>query len=415
MNAYVVVTDRHSAKYLVAMCAPSVVRTMIRKRAMDIHAIAKLAPSEVMAMIAGDSASSPTDLQADAATQIATITPEKLLALVASAKRPIVDVRTAGEYAAAHIPGALSLPLFTDEERAAVGTLYVQTNKAAAIEWGWQRVSSRLQSYIDAGRACAVDNQLIIHCARGGLRSRSLAWLLSQSGLQVSVIDGGYKTFRRQVLTQFEQTFSICILSGQTGSGKTEVLRHLAEMNEQVIDLERLANHKGSAFGALGEPVQPRTEQFENMLAVALATKNPHRRLWLEDESARIGSCVIPQALWQQMRAATVIKLEIPSDERCRYSLQVYGQHAPALLRDAIVRVQKRLGGLRTKQATAAIDVGDLDTAADIMLGYYDAGYAHGLSLRNQELISVVESATTNAETNAVLVRDEANRRVVAL
>lgn len=317
------------------------------------------------------------------------------------AAQPVLDVRTPGEFAHAHLPGAINLPLFTDEERVVVGTMYKQGGRDAAIAWGWARVQPRLTELVTQARLLVPGQCAVVHCARGGLRSRSVAWLLSQAGMQVITLRGGYKSIRRQVLAVNDAPYTLLVLSGHTGSGKTAVLHALAARGEQVLDLERLAHHKGSAFGALGEAPQPSNEYFENQIATELAALDSSKRIWVEDESLRIGNCAVPAVFWNRMRSSTVVRLEIPAAARLAFSLATYGQHHVAELKDAVRRVEKRLGGLRVKQANQFLDDGELTGAAAIMLEYYDQCYSHSLAKRVEGVIVRVAVESTDAQANA--------------
>ena len=194
--------------------------------------------------------------------------------------RMLLDVRTPAEFAQGHVPGAQNLPLFSDEERAEVGTLYKQVNPERAFLRGLDLAGAKMSWYVREAMRLAPNRKVAVHCWRGGQRSGSLATLLSFAGFDVQVVQGGYKAYRTHVLEQFALRKSkFVVLGGKTGSGKTEILKQLASLGEQVIDLEALANHKGSAFGALGEEPQPRVEQFENNLFAILKKMDHQRRI----------------------------------------------------------------------------------------------------------------------------------------
>src|SRR3989339_1355584 len=178
---------------------------------------------------------------------------------------PIIDVRSPGEYEHAHIPGALALPLFSNEERAEVGTIYKQRGRVQAVQKGLEFVGPKLKDFTKFALKLNSD-ELLIHCWRGGMRSSAMAWLLETVGINCSLLKDGYKAYRNHVLESFDLPYKILLLGGYTGSGKTEILSALKEAGEQVVDLEGLSNHKGSAFGALGQGIQPSSEQFENTL-----------------------------------------------------------------------------------------------------------------------------------------------------
>ena len=198
----------------------------------------------------------------------------------------VIDVRSPAEYQHAHMPGAVNIPLFDNEERKIVGTIYKQKSREDAIKIGldlfgpkMRRIVEEVESLLqnktteenDAEKQEQIDRKSVaIYCWRGGMRSGAVAWLLSLYGYKIYLLDGGYKAFRNWVLGQFEKEYSLKVLGGFTGSGKTEILKELKEKGQNVIDLEKLAHHKGSAFGRLGEEAQPTSEMFENTLAIEL-------------------------------------------------------------------------------------------------------------------------------------------------
>lgn len=300
-----------------------------------------------------------------------------------SREHPILDVRTPAEFEKGNIPGAYNLPLFTNEERAIVGTIYKQQGRQPAILKGLELVGPKMKGLVEGTQAVSADNKTILmHCWRGGMRSSSVAWLLELYGYKVYTLKGGYKFFRRYVLSACDEKRNYIILGGRTGSGKTLVLKKLSELGEQVIDLEKLAHHKGSSFGSIGEEKPPTQEQFENCLALELKRFDPVKHIWLEDESRLIGKKVIPGAMWEQMRAAQVVYIDIPFNERAFYLTKEYGKFTKDELRDAITRITKRLGGMQTKQALEALEANDLKTTCEICLAYYDKSYDHGLDQR---------------------------------
>ena len=315
---------------------------------------------------------------------------------------PLLDMRSPGEFARGHIPGAHNLPLFSDEERAAVGTLYSHHGRRAAVHHGLELVGPRLAALAEQATVLAGDDaKLRVHCWRGGLRSSSTAWLLETYDLSCTLLEGGYKAFRHWLRQALAQPRPMVLLGGHTGSGKTDVLHALRSMGAQVLDLEGLAHHRGSSFGGLGQPRQPTTEQFENEIAMALQAISPHRVLWIEAESVQVGCCRIPPELFQQMQQAPLVALQRPDHERLDHLLATYGAMPPQELMEATRRIGKRLGPQRTQQAVEAIAIGNLRLACQVILNYYDHTYAHGLARSGHTpipLISAGESGRAIAQ-----------------
>lgn len=290
----------------------------------------------------------------------------------------LLDVRTPAEFAQGHIPGARNLPLFTDEERVDIGTLYKQVGRQQAVQEGLKRVGPRLAELagqLIAARDSAPDHPLRLHCWRGGLRSGSVAWLASTLELPVVLLDGGYKAYRHWVHAVMDKPWPLRLLGGRTGTGKTALLLALAARGVAVVDLEGLAHHRGSSFGGLGLPPQPSVEHFENRLAQVLSRFATAAEIWLEAESAQVGRCRIPEGLWRQMKTAPVLEVRRPLEERLHHLVEIYGSQDPAALREATLRISKRLGPQRTAAAVEAIGVGAMDQACAQMLDYYDRCY----------------------------------------
>ncbi|MCS5693420.1 tRNA 2-selenouridine(34) synthase MnmH [Cyanobium sp. FGCU-6] len=309
--------------------------------------------------------------------------PRQRIAEFLAGPGPIVDVRSPAEYRQGHIPGAHNLPLFDDAGRAEVGTLYRQEGRAAAVLRGLALVGPRLETLARAlGElaATAPGMPLRLHCWRGGMRSESVARLAEALELPVLLLLGGYKAYRRWVLELFERPWPLRLLGGRTGTGKTDLLLALAGQGVPVVDLEGLANHRGSSFGALGLPAQPSSEQFENLLAAALARLEGAGEIWLEAESSQVGRCRIPAGLWRHMKEAPVLEVLRPLEERVARLVGVYGGQEPQLVAEATRRIARRLGPQRTAAALGAIEQGDAAAACRQMLDYYDRCYDHDLS-----------------------------------
>ena len=319
---------------------------------------------------------------------------------------PIIDVRSPGEFAHAHIPGAVNMPLFDNEERALVGTKYKQAGKDQAVLLGLDIVGPKMSGFVRQARKLNPQGkEVLVHCWRGGMRSGSMAWLLNTAGLRAQTLEGGYKAYRNTVLAGLAEPRNLLILGGKTGSGKTDVLKQLAAKGEQVIDLEGLAHHKGSSYGAIGQLPQPSSELFENLIYDQWQRLDPTRRIWLEDESRNVGSCFIAPPLWVQMRAAPVAFIEVPKDVRVKRLVHEYTGIDHALLVEATARIERRLGGLAAKQCLAALAENDYATVADLTLVYYDKAYLHGLSQRNPGTVHTLPLAVDDpAQTTAELI-----------
>ena len=288
----------------------------------------------------------------------------------------LLDVRSPGEYIEGHIPGAVSFPLFTDEERAEVGTLYKKKGHDFAFLKGLEFVGAKMADYVRWANKLVPEKKLYIHCWRGGQRSASLAWLLETAGFEVKLITGGYKAYRQYIHRQFDEIkLNIIVLGGPTGSGKTLILQSLKEEGEQIIDLEKLAHHKGSAFGSLGELIQPTVEQFENNLFDEFRKLDPSKRVWVENESRSIGKVFQPEGFWNQFKTAKYIGLVIPFEERLKFLVKIYGEFPVTELIESFVKISKRLGGQHVQAAVAYLEAGDLSNAGAIALRYYDKSY----------------------------------------
>ena len=303
-----------------------------------------------------------------------------------SARFPIIDVRSPGEHTSGHIPGAHNIPLFTNEERAAVGTEYRIHGQKKAILKGLEYVGPKMRSLLDESLAILGDreNRILVHCWRGGMRSESVSWLMNLYGLEPFTLEGGYKAYRNHVLKINNTPRSFQILGGPTGSGKTEVLRSLRKKGAQVVDLEELASHRGSVFGGVDQAKPPTQEQFENNLARVLSGLDPNRPIWLEDESRHIGRLVLPDGIYNGIRHSSVFLIRIPLKLRVRNLVEMYGEADREELKELTLRIRKRLGGLDTKEALKAIDEGNLKKATEIFLHYYDRAYEYGVKIREK-------------------------------
>lgn len=317
---------------------------------------------------------------------------EEFLKLANDDEIPIIDVRSPIEYNHAHIPNAYNIYLFNDEERKDVGTIYKQIGRKEAILKGLEYVSVRmtdiLKSIDEIAKKHNSNNRILIHCFRGGMRSESVSWLCSTYGYDVYILKGGYKRYRNYVLDSFEKEYRIYLLTGRTGSGKTLILNKLKSIGHNVIDLEKIAKHKGSAFGWINEGEQPSQEQFENNLSYELLKYNIDSVLWFEDESLLIGRRAIPKSLFNRMRdAEKIIYLDIPKECRAEYIVSTYGKYDTDDLKDSIMKIEKRLGGEKLKESLEFLNNGNIYECVLNMLYYYDKAYK--LSINESKLISI--------------------------
>ena len=311
---------------------------------------------------------------------------------------PIIDVRTPAEFQQGHIPNALNIPIFSNEERVKVGTNYKQQGKDTAILVGLEFVGPKLRNFVKSAKKIATNNKLILYCWRGGMRSKSMAWLFDFAGIEVLLIKGGYKAYRNFILESFEKPAKIIVLGGKTGSGKSEILRKINDAGEQFIDLEGIANHKGSAFGALGQNPQPSTEYFENLLYEEWRKIDLSQPLWLEDESMNVGQVAIPRPLFQQIRNAFVFNIDVDKQTRIKRLVDEYASFDTEDLSLIINRIAKRLGGLNTKLSLEALHESDFAKVADLTLSYYDKAYLFGLSKREQTKVKTIKVEDYNHE-----------------
>jgi tRNA 2-selenouridine synthase len=323
---------------------------------------------------------------------------------------PVADVRSPGEFMAGHIPGAENIPLFNDAEREAVGIKYKNEGRNQALLEGLKMMGPSMSEKLGHALKIAKGGKLLVHCWRGGLRSEAMAWLFSLGGIDTVVLEGGYKQYRHHILEQLAGKRKMIVLGGMTGSSKTHILRNLKQSGNQVIDLEGLANHKGSAFGSLGQEPQPTTEQFANILFKEWYCIDREVPLWLEDESRNIGSVFMPELFYSNMQSSATIILVMDIKTRLPRLLEEYSVFPPETLKRSVMKISKRLGGNNTHDALEAIDMGDFAKAIEITLLYYDKAYLYGLKKKSEEKIITVVTDTDDIETNTSMVLEAASR-----
>ena len=315
----------------------------------------------------------------------------------------IIDVRSPSEYADDHLPGAISLPVLSDAERAEVGTIYKQTDTFLARKIGAAMVARNAANHLQGPLADKPGGwRPLVYCWRGGQRSGSFASILSQIGWRVDTIAGGYKSYRSLVVDVAHGAtipHRVILIDGNTGTAKTDILALLAARGYQVIDLEGLSGHRGSVFGDDGGP-QPSQRKFESGLAVAISNMDPAKPVILEAESSMIGRRQIPSAIWTAMTAAPRISLAAPLDERAKYLVRAYADLTSdrAWLAERIGRLRAQRGKETVSRWQDLAASGDFETlAAELMDQHYDPGYRKSRK-RGADVMMTVDVASLAAD-----------------
>jgi tRNA 2-selenouridine synthase len=317
---------------------------------------------------------------------------------------PVIDVRSPSEFSTGHIPGAFNIPLFDDKEREAVGIMYKKEGRSKAILKGLQLTGPSISSKLEQALLHSKENRLLVHCWRGGMRSDAMAWLFSLGGIETLVLEGGYKSYRHHVLEKLSEKRKYIVLGGLTGSGKTKILKQMEKSGHQVIDLEGLACHKGSAFGSLGQNPQPSSEHFANLLYHELEKTDKSKVVWLEDESKNIGTVFMPDQFYKNLRESPVIALVMDVKTRLPRLIEEYSAFPKEELITSITRISKRLGGDFTSEAAQAVEESNFARAIEITLNYYDKAYMFGLKKRSDDMIQYIHTDTDNIEENTLMI-----------
>lgn len=323
----------------------------------------------------------------------------------------IIDVRAPAEFAEDHLPGAINLPVLSDAQRHEVGTIYTQQSPFLARKIGGALVAQNTATHLQGPLAELLgDWQPLVYCWRGGQRSGAFSTILDQVGWRVKLLDGGYRSYRRLIVGMLYDTplpHRLMLVSGGTGTAKTELLGQLQDAGAQTIDLEGLANHRGSLFGNMGSP-QPAQKMFETRLAAELRQLDPTRVTWVEAESSKVGECTVPPSLWAQMRAAPRVEITAPLPARAHYLTTAYAD-----LTEDKQRLRHLIDMLRPYHAAQTIDdwhtcalAGDFAPLAEALITqHYDPRYA-----KSAEGAASPARTLTLSELNASSLRQTAQQ-----
>jgi tRNA 2-selenouridine synthase len=314
---------------------------------------------------------------------------------------PIVDVRSQGEFDEGHIQGAINIPILNNEERVAVGTDYKQRGQQEAIKTGFRLVGPRLLDIINETQGIANGSEILVHCWRGGMRSSNFCQFVGMAGIKSHQLKGGYKAYRHEALESFKRPLQIVLLTGYTGSGKSEILRALKTNGEQILDLEELARHKGSAFGHLLMPPQPSTEQFQNELFEEIIKLDSSKRIWVEDESLAIGKIFLPNDFWISMMKSPLVQMDVSKDIRIQRLVSEYGAADREEFLSIMGKVVKKLGGQHYNAAKEKLLQGDMTSTIEILLTYYDKAYQNSIVKRKNKLVANISWDGVDSNTFA--------------
>ncbi len=294
----------------------------------------------------------------------------------------VIDVRSPAEFALDHVPQAVNCPVLDDAERAQIGTLYKQVSPFDAKKAGAALVSKNIARHIEERfRGRARGWRPLVYCWRGGQRSGAMAHVLREVGWDAATLEGGYRAYRREVMAQLEilpAGFRFRVVCGATGSGKSRLLEALAARGAQVLDLERLACHRGSLLGELpGEP-QPSQKMFDSLVWSALKRLDTARPVFVEAESKKIGQLQVPAKLLERMREGGCLRLEVPVPERVRFLIEEYRHflEKPEALKERLQCLTGRYGRAVVGRWLAQTDARAWDAlVADLLATHYDPSY----------------------------------------
>jgi tRNA 2-selenouridine synthase len=322
----------------------------------------------------------------------------------------IVDVRSPIEFFKGHIIGAVNVPLFENEERAEIGTLYKQQGKDKAVNRGLEIVSPKKPLFIERINQLSTSKKVFVYCFRGGMRSNSFAWFLNSFGYDAQLLQGGYKAFRNYVLNYFNLPLKIILIGGKTGSKKTEILKKLKSEGYPTLNIEEIANHKGSAFGNINQLKQEPQQIFENKLFKELQAIQNKGYVIIEDESQTLGFNKIPHAFWLEMKKAPIIKINLTLEERLNHLVKEYTTINKELLIAAVNKISQQLGPLNTKRCIENIKENNLVEAARICLNYYDRAYDFKYEMKNHLTVLELNMDTYSDSSSFVQLKQFINQ-----
>ncbi len=299
----------------------------------------------------------------------------------------IIDVRTPAEFAEDHIPGAINCPVLSNEERITVGTLFTQVSPFEARKVGAALVARNIAEHLQSRfHAHPKSWRPLVYCWRGGQRSGAMSIILAQVGWTVHKLEGGYKTYRRNVLEklgELPQGFTFRMICGPTGSGKSRLLAALSDTGQQVLDLETLARHRGSVLGKLPGQIQPSQKWFDSALLVALQKLDPARPVFVEAESSKIGLVTLPPALITAMHDSACLLLETPLETRVAGLLEDYRHYVdnPEIFIEHLKPLNRFHGAKQLDQWSSLIRANDFDTmVGELLTIHYDPSYFRATS-----------------------------------
>ena len=316
----------------------------------------------------------------------------------------VIDVRSPSEFAEDRLPGAINLPVLDDAERARVGTIYTQESPFKARRLGAALVLANTARHLQTALADKPKGfSALVYCWRGGMRSNAFATVLAAVGWRIAVLEGGYRTWRREVVAGIEAAppgLDLVLVDGRTGTAKTKVLHALAERGEQVIDLEGLANHRGSAFGAFQDLDQPSQKAFETALWAEMRGFDSARRVYVEAESSLVGRRRVPNALWSAMKHAPRVEIAAPIETRAEFLARAYADIASDAdtLKSAIEKLRGRHANAEIDAWIALADAGEAEAlASELVQAHYDPAYARARKRHGGRIAKVLEAEALDA------------------